>query len=368
MEELIIDKLRFLYKKIVGLAQKLLVLTREKLVFTREKLVISNTKVYSFFDGIQLWFSIFEKKLRNRTPDWVKNVFKRFVFPYLAILTIVGFTFLSNYVQAAENSDQFIPNENVNDLSPGEIAKVMTGIDPYTPLIQEDPLQVALVLKDEDYLGKPVITDTATTKIEPSSATRKSTITYTVDPGDTLSSIGWNYGLRVSTIKATNGLTSDNIRQGQTLKLPPQDVSASVLAGLKTTSASTITAFKGTFGRPTRGWNISQWFGHTSFERWHTGIDLTSRSGTTILAAASGKVVSTSRGWGGGYGNHIIISHGNGFTTLYGHLSSFTVSPGQWVNQGQQIGVMGTTGWSTGVHLHFEIRKNGSAQNPMIYL
>lgn len=335
----------------------------------RDNFEKSNTRMFDFFKNQKNKIVGFYHKILSFIPGWIKNFFNKFVFPYTALIIVVGFAFLSNYVQAAEESQQFVPNENVNDLSPGDVAKVITAIDPYTPLIQEDPLQVALVLKDEDYLGKPVITDTANTIIEAPVANRKNTITYTVDPGDTLSTIGWKYGLRISTIKTANNLRSDNIRPGQTLKLPPQDVSATVLAGLqKTTSANSVTPFKGTFGRPTRGWDISQWFGHTSFERWHTGIDLTSRSGTAILASASGKVIKVSRGWGGGYGNHIIISHGNSYTTLYGHLSSFSVSNGQWVNQGQQIGVMGSTGWSTGTHLHFEIRKNGSAQNPMSYL
>lgn len=126
--------------------------------------------------------------------------------------------------------------------------------------------------------------------------------------------------------------------------------------------------FSGTFRSPTSGWHVSQVFGRTSYESWHTGIDLDSRSGTTLYAAASGKVIRTNRGWGGGYGNHIIIDHGDGFQTLYGHMASFSVSSGQWVNQGQVLGIMGSTGWSTGVHVHFEIRKNGSAVNPMNYL
>lgn len=327
---------------------------------------MSKEKIISLYKKLAYKLSVLAKRIRNRTPDELKNFFGKFVLPYTAIILIVSFVFISNFVQAKESTDQFIPNDEVMDLSPAEVAKIMSVVDPYTPLIQEDPVQIALALKDEQYLGKPVIAETANTTIEPD--TRKTTISYTVKDGDTLSTIGWNYGLKIATIKASNSMASDTIKPGQTLRLPPQDISSTVLASLKKTTASAVTAFKGTFGHPVRGWDLSQYFGHTSYEKNHTGIDLTSRSGTTILASASGKVILVSRGWGGGYGNHIVISHGNGFTTLYGHMTSFTVSVGQWVNQGQQIGIMGSTGWSTGTHLHFEIRKNGVPQNPLTYL
>jgi len=303
------------------------------------------------------------KRIRNRTPEKLITFAGFYIFPYLSIVLIALFVLGSDFIQNIESSREFLPNEKVMDLSPGEVAKTVNNLGPYTQNLEEDSVQVALAMKDTDYLGKPLIAETAETKID---ETRKSTITYTVEGGDTISSIGWKYGLKISTIKGANGLTSDNIKPGQKLKLPPQDLSSSALAKLSTTT--TKTAFKGTFGKPVSGWDVSQVFGHTSFERWHTGIDFTSRSGRSIFASASGQVIATNRGWGGGYGNHIIISHGNGYTTLYGHLSQINVSKGQWVNQGQVIGIMGTTGWSTGVHLHFEIRKNGAAQNPLNYL
>lgn len=316
-----------------------------------------------FYKAIRFQVEIILKKIRNRTPEKLKDFGQRFILPYLSIVLVVGFVLISNFIQGVESSREFLPNEKVMDLSPGEVAKTVNILSPYTSNIEEDSVHVALAMKDTDYLGKPLIAETAETKID---ETRKSTITYTVEGGDTLSSIGWKYGLKISTIKGANGLTSDNIRPGQKLKLPPQDLSSSALA--KLSAATTKTAFKGTFGKPVSGWDLSQGFGHTSFERWHTGVDFTSRSGKTIFASASGQVVATNRGWGGGYGNHLIISHGNGFTTLYGHLSQINVSKGQWVNQGQVIGIMGSTGWSTGVHLHFEIRKNNVPQNPLNYL
>ena len=105
--------------------------------------------------------------------------------------------------------------------------------------------------------------------------------------------------------------------------------------------------------------------------RWgrsHKGIDIGAPQGTTIYAAASGTVTFAQYGYGGGYGNHLIISHGNGVTTLYGHCTSLLVSEGQSVTQGQAIATVGSTGSSTGNHLHLEIRVNGVAQNPQNYL
>lgn len=98
----------------------------------------------------------------------------------------------------------------------------------------------------------------------------------------------------------------------------------------------------------------------------HTGDDLAAGYGTPFHAAKSGTVLYA--GWKTGFGNTIIIDVGNGITTLYGHASKLAVSPGQHVNSGQYIGNVGSTGWSTGPHLHFEVRKNGRPINPMPYL
>ena len=86
-----------------------------------------------------------------------------------------------------------------------------------------------------------------------------------------------------------------------------------------------------------------------------------------MVAADAGKVISV-LSYNYGYGNHVIIDHGNGFTTLYAHLASFRVQQGQTVVKGVPIGVMGSTGRSTGAHLHFEIRQNGKALSPLNYL
>ena len=94
----------------------------------------------------------------------------------------------------------------------------------------------------------------------------------------------------------------------------------------------------------------------------HTGIDIASNQGTTIYAADGGTI--TLAAWNGGYGNCVMIDHGNGYVTLYGHMSSIAVSQGQTVSQGDTIGYVGSTGNSTGPHLHFEVLKNGTRIDP----
>lgn len=119
--------------------------------------------------------------------------------------------------------------------------------------------------------------------------------------------------------------------------------------------------------KPVTG-TITSRFGANESIRDHThmGMDIAAPNGTTIKAAADGKVVHS--GWLGGYGNLIIIDHGNGIQTYYGHCSKLYVSEGEEISAGDSIGAVGSTGNSTGNHLHFEIRKNGSQINPQKYL
>ncbi len=113
---------------------------------------------------------------------------------------------------------------------------------------------------------------------------------------------------------------------------------------------------------------ISSRFGASSSIRSgaHTGLDIASSTGSPIKAAASGTV--TFAGWKGSYGNLLVITHSNGVQTYYGHCSKLYVSAGQKVSQGQKVAAVGSTGNSTGPHLHLEIRINGTPVNPQNYL
>ena len=117
---------------------------------------------------------------------------------------------------------------------------------------------------------------------------------------------------------------------------------------------------------PTRGLFTSG-FGmrrHPLFGIWHlhTGVDIATAWGAPVLAAAEGRVIYA--GWFGGYGKIVVIDHGEGISTLYGHLSNLLVVAGDDVRRGQPVGRVGSTGFSTGPHLHFEVRINGRPVNP----
>jgi len=114
------------------------------------------------------------------------------------------------------------------------------------------------------------------------------------------------------------------------------------------------------------GYTITSRFGPRSSGN-HTGLDIAAPTGTTIVAADSG-TVTLSGNYGNGYGNYIIIDHGNNVKTLYAHCSSLYVSEGQYVSQGQSIAAVGNTGNSTGPHLHFEIRKSERLVDPQMIL
>ncbi|MFM1792478.1 MAG: hypothetical protein RLZZ252_832 [Bacteroidota bacterium] len=111
------------------------------------------------------------------------------------------------------------------------------------------------------------------------------------------------------------------------------------------------------------GYRLDPFYHTPSF---HPGMDFTAEVGTEVYATAAGTVqVTKSEAWS--YGNHVIIDHGYGYTTLYGHLSRFAVRPGQKVNRGQLVGYVGNTGRSTGPHLHYEVRKYKNPLNPAFF-
>jgi murein DD-endopeptidase MepM/ murein hydrolase activator NlpD len=256
-------------------------------------------------------------------------------------------------------------------------------------------------------------------------------ITHTVKPGETLSVIANGYGLKTNTVLWENNLSNANsLKVGQKLSIPPVDgVSYKVKEGEtvdkiakkysveaetinkqnrlvaevstgdsifipgakpievpRTTTSRTGTPTRyndGTvavgpvvdladsssvpvggkpFIRPTRG-IITQ-----GYRRGHYAIDIADSSKPPIWAAGSGTVVKASQGtYGGGYGNHVIIDHGNGLKTLYAHMDYLSVSVGEYVEQGQVLGRMGNTGrvyGRTGIHLHYEVIQGGVKLNP----
>lgn len=150
-----------------------------------------------------------------------------------------------------------------------------------------------------------------------------------------------------------------------------QKESAKVQAQLQGGGAAGLPAgpIKGGSGRfiwPVNGTLTSPFCESRSWESCHPGIDIAVPTGTPIRAADGGRVAIA--GWVGGYGNYICLQHSASLSTCYGHQSALKVSVGQQVTQGQVIGLAGSTGHSTGPHLHFEVRINGAVTNPMAYL
>jgi len=144
------------------------------------------------------------------------------------------------------------------------------------------------------------------------------------------------------------------------------DRANNILQQLDRLNVYRIAAQKAPFAMPVRGsFRFTSGFG-PRWGRMHSGADFAAARGTPIYSTADGVV--TFAGWGSGYGRLIKIQHEFGIETRYAHLSRIRVKRGQRVSRGQRIGDMGTTGRSTGVHLHYEVRVNGKAVNPMIYI
>lgn len=249
---------------------------------------------------------------------------------------------------------------------------------------------------------------------------RMQVVTYTVQPNDNVWAIAQGFGLQAETVLWANPSVEkspDLLRVGQTLIIPPVNgvyltvQAGDTVAGLakkyKTTAEKIIGfegnelvepyalvpgqrlmlpdgqkeiprpnyypmtvvgsapagALKGTgkFAWPARGYLSQRFWGG------HPAIDIANRTGVPILAADAGYVVMSGRDtWG--YGNQVVIDHGNGFKTRYAHLQKIFVKAGDTVKKNQQIGTMGSTGRSTGPHLHFEVIYGGTLRNPLGFL
>ncbi len=272
-------------------------------------------------------------------------------------------------------------------------------------------------------LGVVLASNTEVTVVETGESMRREVLEYTVQPGDTLSTIAEDHLVSIEAIKYVNDLTSDLIRPGDTIEIPPvgglvhqveEGDSISSIASLYNVSAQAIVDFNhleepftiragdelvipdaqipvqqpvvlaqagqstapnagltletiaspqtgtGGFIMPTTG-TITQYF-------WwgHTAIDIAAACGTPIVAADSGTIVYA-QWWPGGGGNSIFIDHGNGYVTKYAHMSGFAKTGGG-VSRGEVIGYMGATGRAFGCHVHFIVEYGGRPVNPLSVL
>jgi murein DD-endopeptidase MepM/ murein hydrolase activator NlpD len=248
---------------------------------------------------------------------------------------------------------------------------------------------------------------------------RSKTVQYTVKSGETIFDIAYKFGVKVTTLNWANKLTSrQNPNVGQVLRIPPADgvfysvqngdsleiiaknhnidaekieaynavkkgdtlsigqelfiagaqkvwvEEAEITTGIATTNTGVLDSIGFKLRRPTQG-ALTQ-----GYHKDHFAIDIANRVNTPIYASANGVVVKSDDGWNYGYGNYIVVDHGNDVQTLYAHNSVRKVEAGDEVKTGQLIALMGNTGnvWGpTGVHLHFEVRIRGRKVNPFNY-
>ena len=187
-------------------------------------------------------------------------------------------------------------------------------------------------------------------------------IIYTVKKGDTLDILVKKYNVKLETLLDVNELSSETLTVGQQLFLPGVGLDSKTLKTAMGDRFILPISAKFRWSSP-YGTRIDPIAGVKSF---HTGTDMACPTGTPILASMSGKVSYT--GINRVYGNYVIIDHGNGYQTLYAHMSKIIATKGQWVSQGTRIGLVGSTGYSTGPHLHFTVYKNGKMIDPMSVL
>ncbi len=303
-------------------------------------------------------------------------------------------------------------NGNIRYRTIAEIASTATLAELGNPIYNNEE-HTTRIDNDGEYLFKTVQTETIISR-----SARRETIKYIVRPGESINGLGTDFGLTTLTIKHANNLSSNTLKVGQELRIPPIDglfvtverndalstianryhvkvddiikynnISKDdpIFAGnellipgaIVSASSSPTYSKSGNISVPNFNpvpysgkfvWPTSSPTHYLSqgYRLWHRAIDLPRTNGWGIYASAPG-IIQT-RTVRGGYGNLIIINHGNGWSTYYAHLSEYKVQPGQYVEQGQLVGIMGNTGRSTGPHLHFEIRQNGVPLNPLSYL
>lgn len=285
------------------------------------------------------------------------------------------------------------------------IASNYPGVDT-VELSQFTPPSAVVSPLDQSELG---------TATQISAKPRDQVVTYTVQQGDTLAKIAEVFGVTVDTIKWASKLEGESLKIGQELKIPPVtgvvhtvregDTVYTVAKKYKTDPQKIVNfPFNDFADLETFALSVGQslvvpdgvipeapaiaraqpvpqivpgppgtyiWPSQgiiTQYPVWyHMALDIANASGPVVYAARSGKVVySSCIRWG--YGCHVIVDHGDGYQTLYGHLSRLDVEVGARVGQGTTVGRMGSTGRSTGTHLHFEVRRNGVTVNPLPFL
>ena len=227
--------------------------------------------------------------------------------------------------------------------------------------VSEDDIAAANNIANRGYLyaGQKLVIPSAGSAPTAAAPAQTGPGAYIVAIGDTLSGVADRFGLSSTAVASANGLTNPNsLRVGQKLTIPDQPQ-------LTARGGQRIAFVWPAFGE------ITTYFhevGPYWVAGWHEGLDIGASSGSVIRAAEDGIVVESEDGWNKGYGNYVKIDHGNGIVTLYGHMSERGIEAYHEVKRGDVIGYVGSTGASTGPHLHFEVRIDNEKKDPLLYL
>ncbi|MBI3261027.1 peptidoglycan DD-metalloendopeptidase family protein [Candidatus Berkelbacteria bacterium] len=302
------------------------------------------------------------------------------------IVALLLMVLLTNIVvaRAQEDSQEFL------DVEPEMAGEIIDEVAQYTPFEEDvDQAKLSTSGESEGFTPKPDFVET-----------RKAGSSYTVQPGDTLGKIAEKYNVTVATILDVNGIKAAEIatiKAGQVLQIPPYNTSDSTAwleetqkiarakadARAREQAKRKLAQGRDSVGRDGgRGLEESsaQYSGDSEscgvnpaaqslgisrgISRGHKGIDIRAHQGTPIVAARTGIVSSV--GWRRGFGNTVTINEGGGRTATYAHASGFAdLNPGETVQQGEVIARVGSTGFSTGPHVHYEVRQGGKVVNGM---
>ncbi len=339
--------------------------------------------IFSFLLGWTVVFKKFTTQLMYRQQGRLAGTF---VHVGMAVFAI-GVVFLSSRIeqllqvpgsvrrdyssQAVLATDEYTTNANtqISDNPKGEITeyRVQDG-DTVASIAKTFGVSMDTILWENNLKSVSAIKPQMIVRILPVTGVR-----HTVKRGETIYTIAKRYGVDAQVIAdyTFNTFANDEtfaLTPGQELIIPDGIKPNEIQVDTRVVIAKEVAPLPGIKGEgnfiwPTSG-RITQ-----KYSWYHTGVDIANHDSPPVVAAQGGTVIKA--GWNaGGYGNYVVVDHGNGWKTLYAHMvtGSLQVSAGQVVKQGQRLGTMGTTGRSTGIHCHFEVFFNGARLDPLTVL
>lgn len=263
-----------------------------------------------------------------------------------------------------------IPDSQLPDKRGGTVFHKVVSGETFSSIAQKYNIDVNTLLWGNNLSATTVLRPGMSLEILPVIG-----VAHAVARGESVSTIAKKYNIPVDQIlEANNLLDTADIKIGQKLIIPggkkigPAKTTKAYTVKPTTSSITSLFKPQATIKSNTSGmlWPSSVRYISQYFTMRHRGLDIAGAPGIPIYAADDGVVVSA--GWASGYGNAILLDHGNGVKTRYGHASKLLVSRGDTVVKGQTIMLEGSTGWSTGPHLHFEVIVNGVKKNPLAYI